>query len=170
MAMLGRRPINSNREKQQQQELVEREERRSKQQITRLVENPQDQSRHKRRKHIFSLVGVEQMRESTAVQVLQGESDIVSKGRSSILVSVVMAKKRVELFGIACMAWYGIIMACSIHAFLIVYLLLYHLRIPGKPSYVCLLFKRFSIYEKQERERGVVCIIIQRSLIYDGKK
>lgn len=88
--MLGRRPINSNREKQQQQELVER---RSKQQITRLVENPQDQSRHKRRKHIFSVAVAEHMRKSTAVQVLQGESDIVSKGRSSISVSAVMAKK-----------------------------------------------------------------------------
>lgn len=103
MAMLGRRPINSNREKQQQQELAEK--RRSKQQITRLVENPQDQSRHKRRKHIFSLVGAEQMRESTAVQVLQGESDIVSKGRSSILVSVVMAKKGLNY--LVLYVWHG---------------------------------------------------------------
>lgn len=152
MAMLGRRPINSNREKQQQQELAEK--RRSKQQITRLVENPQDQSRHKRRKHIFSLVGAEQMRESTAVQVLQGESDIVSKGRSSILVSVVMAKKRVELFGIICMAWYGIIMACSVQALLIVYLFPYHLRIPENPCTFVYCLKDFP-FMKSGREREV---------------
>jgi len=76
------------------------------------------------------------MRESTAVQVLQGESDIVSKGRSSILVSVVMVEKKglnYLVLYVWCMAWYGIIMACNVQALLIVYLFLYHLRIPENP-------------------------------------